>query len=206
MTRRKTLRTGFDFNEIDMLFDLELEEQQLRVAALRVASNRKLEDVDYWRKHSGWFDDDESMKEYNTGVYTSYYSIDDDHEGGMGIDFKPAYQICGVLVLFVILVVVVRKFTHTSTRQKRRTGTDSSPSRKKSRSNRRTKESGVGGAGGARDDNYELMENNKSQTSNNSSRSKTDNKRQKLNFTSRSKASRSKSYSPPSSRRELMWV
>lgn len=40
--------------------------------------SRLLEDVDYWRKRAGWYDDDESMKDYNSGVYNSYYSIDDD--------------------------------------------------------------------------------------------------------------------------------
>lgn len=39
---------------------------------------RRVEELDYWRKRAGWFDDDESMKEFNTGVYDTYYQIDDD--------------------------------------------------------------------------------------------------------------------------------
>lgn len=29
---------------------------------------RRLEDVEYWRQRAGWFNDDESMKEFNEGV------------------------------------------------------------------------------------------------------------------------------------------
>jgi len=52
-------------------------------------NGRKLEDVDYWRKRAGWYDDDASMLEYNQGVYDTYYSLDDlfeaeDGEGGGG--------------------------------------------------------------------------------------------------------------------------
>jgi len=160
MARRQRLRAGLDFNEVDTLFDLELEEHQLRVAARRVAANRKLEDVDYWREHSGWFDDDESMKEYNTGVYTSLYSIDD-NEGGMDLNsnlLRTAGQICGALVGVLILVVLVRAFSRTSTSTKkgnrRRSASRSrSKSRTRSRSRRREREAKI--------DNYELMENSK---------------------------------------------
>ena len=34
------------------------------------------EDVDYWRKRAGWADDDETMKNYNQGVYNTYYNGD----------------------------------------------------------------------------------------------------------------------------------
>merc|ERR1740124_149725 len=163
MTRRQRLRaTSQDLHEIDTLFDLklELEEQQLRVAARRIATNRELEDVDYWREHSGWFDDDEPMKEYNTGVYTSLYSIDD-NEGGMDLNsnlLRTAGQICGALVGVLILVVLVRAFSRTSTSTKkgnrRRSASRSrSKSRTRSRSRRREREAKI--------DNYELMENSK---------------------------------------------
>ena len=39
---------------------------------------RNLEDVDYWRHRAGWFDDDEAMKQYNEGVYDTFYSTTDD--------------------------------------------------------------------------------------------------------------------------------
>lgn len=46
--------------------------------------HRRLEDanVDYWRKRAGWADDDETMKNYNQGVYNTYYLGDDDGFGG----------------------------------------------------------------------------------------------------------------------------
>lgn len=48
--------------------------------------HRKLEDVDYWRKRAGWYDDDAKMTEYNQGVYDTYYSVTDDQvsQGGSG--------------------------------------------------------------------------------------------------------------------------
>jgi hypothetical protein len=38
---------------------------------------RRAEDVEYWRQRAGWFNDDESMKAYNNGIYDSYYGLDD---------------------------------------------------------------------------------------------------------------------------------
>lgn len=216
MTRRQALQAGHeDYNEIDMLFDLELEEEQMRIAARRLAANRKLEDVEYWRKRSGWYDDDESMREYNSGVYNSYYSIDDDQisgsssssaEGGFGIDaelLKTAGQICGALVGIVVLVMLIRAITRgsarrkkgdaaasSSTRNKRGRRRSSSRTRSKSRTRSRSSRRAKEGSGGATDENYELMDDNKTPRPR-----------------SRSKArSRSKSRSRPSSRREEMLV
>ena len=39
---------------------------------------RRLEDIEYWRKRAGWYDDEVSMKEFNNGVYDTYYQLDDD--------------------------------------------------------------------------------------------------------------------------------
>jgi len=171
MTRRQRLRaTSQDLHEIDTLFDLklELEEQQLRVAARRIAANRKLEDVAYWREHSGWFDDDESMNEYNTGVYTSLYT-DQNSEGGTSLinskALRTAAQIGGALVGVLVLFVLVRAFSRTSASKKnanrRRAASRSrsksrarSKSRTRSRSRRREKEANTDNT-----DKYELMEN-----------------------------------------------
>ena len=46
------------------------------------SSPRNLEDVDYWMKRAGWFDDDAAMTAYNQGVQDNYYSVDDDGSGG----------------------------------------------------------------------------------------------------------------------------
>jgi len=56
----------------------------LRASILKSDQSRKLEDVDYWRKRAGWFDDDEAMKAYNEGVYDTFYSTDDAAGGGSG--------------------------------------------------------------------------------------------------------------------------
>mmetsp|Transcript_44421 Transcript_44421/g.107454 ORF Transcript_44421/g.107454 Transcript_44421/m.107454 type:complete len:213 (-) Transcript_44421:2373-3011(-) len=45
-------------------------DQQHRNINLR----RRVEQVDYWKQRAGWFDDDYSMKEYNNGVYDTYYT------------------------------------------------------------------------------------------------------------------------------------
>lgn len=211
--RRQPLRDSQDFDEVDMLFDLQLEEQQLRVAARRVAANRKLDEVEYWRKRAGWYDDDESMSEYNNGIYNSYYSIDDDNnlseasseslsgEGG-GINFntdiiKTVGQVAGALLGVVLLFMLVRAISRGSARRKKggdsgekprkRSGSrrrSTSRSRSKSRPRSRSKRSGNGGTG---DDNYELMEEGKKESSRPRSRSKA--------------RSRSKSRSRPSSSR-----
>lgn len=44
----------------------------------RLLRKRRAEEADYWRKRSGWFDDDASMKDYNNGVYDTYYQLDDE--------------------------------------------------------------------------------------------------------------------------------
>jgi hypothetical protein len=47
---------------------------------------RRLEDVAYWRKRAGWFDDDVSMQKYNNGVSSTYYELgDDDRKGSSGV-------------------------------------------------------------------------------------------------------------------------
>lgn len=58
---------------------LRKEAQELGSAAMRnLRKARKLEDVDYWRKRAGWYDDDTSMVQFNNGVYDTYYQLDDD--------------------------------------------------------------------------------------------------------------------------------
>eukprot|EP00555_Chaetoceros_dichaeta_P000031 CAMPEP_0198277786 /NCGR_PEP_ID=MMETSP1447-20131203/66037_1 /TAXON_ID=420782 /ORGANISM="Chaetoceros dichaeta, Strain CCMP1751" /LENGTH=224 /DNA_ID=CAMNT_0043972839 /DNA_START=236 /DNA_END=910 /DNA_ORIENTATION=+ len=222
LRKSQALQDALDLTETDMLLDLELEEQQLRIAARRVAANRKLEDVEYWRQKSGWYDDDTSMMDYNSGVYSTNYAIDDDYSddnssssssGGMGLDsdiLHTALTICGALVGMVVLIMLVRAVTrgsarrnsadgdHSTNRSKRGTNRrrsasrTRSKSRTRSRSSRRTKESGDGASAAVEDGNYELMEENKSQGSRHRSRSKG--------------RSRSKSRTRQSSRREEMLV
>lgn len=57
-----------------------MAEQNRRQPRLRGSGgvHRRLEDanVDYWRSRAGWADDDETMRSYNEGVYSSYYGGD----------------------------------------------------------------------------------------------------------------------------------
>jgi hypothetical protein len=57
-----------------------MAEQHRRQPRLRGSGgvHRRLEDanVDYWRSRAGWADDDETMRSYNEGVYSSYYGGD----------------------------------------------------------------------------------------------------------------------------------
>lgn len=45
---------------------------------IRSHLRRRTEDIAFWRKRAGWYDDDQSMREYNSGVYDAYYQADDD--------------------------------------------------------------------------------------------------------------------------------
>lgn len=55
----------------------------------RMAHDRRLDttddaNVDYWRSRSGWADDDETMRNYNEGVYSSYYGGDSNAPKNVG--------------------------------------------------------------------------------------------------------------------------
>jgi len=190
MKLRRTSQAELDKNIIDLLFDLELEEGELNHAARRIVK-RKLDDVDYWRKRAGWYDDDISMTEYNSGVYNSYYSIDDDDstsstssgsDNSSGISFDSGMittvlQICGALAGIAVLFMLIRAISRGSVQRKKKTDERSSRrkrsssrrrsgsrSRSKSRTRSRSKRR-------ASSDDYELME-EKSQRSRSKGRSR----------------------------------
>jgi len=167
MTLRQSqaLQDVLDFNEMDMLFDLDLEEQRLRIAARRVTANRKLEDVeanvDYWRAKSGWYDIEDDDGDDSTSSSSS-----------SGI-MPTALTICGALVGIVVLVMLVQAITRGSARRKVANGDSStnrskrgtsrhrSKSKTRSRSSKRTRE-GVGSSAAGEGGNYNLMEEKKS--------------------------------------------
>eukprot|EP00559_Dactyliosolen_fragilissimus_P007386 CAMPEP_0184871110 /NCGR_PEP_ID=MMETSP0580-20130426/39947_1 /TAXON_ID=1118495 /ORGANISM="Dactyliosolen fragilissimus" /LENGTH=186 /DNA_ID=CAMNT_0027373619 /DNA_START=88 /DNA_END=649 /DNA_ORIENTATION=+ len=73
---------------------------------------RRVEDVEYWRKRAGWFDDDASMKDYNRGVYDSYFSIDDDdssggYSGNKKELLKSVAQFVGVFIALAFLILII---------------------------------------------------------------------------------------------------
>lgn len=73
----------------------------------RNALRRRAEDVDYWRKRSGWFDDDKAMKDYNDGVYDTYYQLDDDRSHSRSGGFSGAANSDLVKNSIKVLAVVI---------------------------------------------------------------------------------------------------
>ena len=201
----------------DDFFELSQDEEKQSMAShLR---GRVLEDVDYWRKRAGWFDDDTSMKDYNTGVYSSYYSADDDkatsNSGtrksifssfrvpGSGTIFKVGLGIfAAIVVLMVIRTIVQRSSRHKSShgssrslsRSRRRGESRSRRSNSRSRSKSRTRSSrskSRSRRSDISDGNYELMSDDgeKSRKSR-SSRSRSKSKSRSSRSKSRSKGTR----------------
>jgi len=178
---------------------------------------RALEDVDYWRKRAGWYDDDQSMVSYNAGVMTGYYNENDDdytptysNESSSssssssksssflsGISYQmsdimvTAAQIFGGLIALVIVIMVIRAMGRKRSRQSRKSSSAKSRARSKSRtrskSRSRSKSRKRDSADGA---DYSLMDDNKSHRSSRSGRS------------SRSSRSKSKSRSKSRTRKD----
>lgn len=167
---------------------------------------RRVEDVDYWRKRAGWFDDDVSMQEYNSGVYDTYYQLGDDdtavrrhsgskHGGGLmgrSSGLMTFFKIGSVILAVIFGVLLFRALSrrtsssrksssskHGSSDSKHRSRSTSRSSRSRSRS-RHPSSSGT---------NYDLMD-DKSERSKRSSRSRS---RSRRHSKSRSSRSRSKS-------------
>lgn len=172
--------------------------------------HRRTEDVDYWRKRAGWFDDDEAMRDYNNGVYDTYYQLDDDEQarksggGGGGASLansdlaSNAIKALSVLVAlglcFLIARVIGRRMgdgKKEKKSKKRSSSRDRSRSKSRSRSRSRSRKDRDGG--------YDLMEDEHGEeksgrTSRRSSRSKSKNRR--------SSRSRSRARSSSKSRKE----
>jgi hypothetical protein len=155
---------------------------------------RRTEEIEYWRQRAGWFTDDESMREYNQGVYDTYYELDDNGSGQgqrsrLGSSkqkeiAKDVLKVLAVVVALGLLVVMFRallrrfvysKLEKSSSDSKSRSGRSLSRTRSRSRSRK------TGG-------DYELMDEDGSR-SKRSSRSK-----------SRSRRSRSRSRQRSSSK------
>eukprot|EP00339_Tiarina_fusa_P019024 CAMPEP_0117010090 /NCGR_PEP_ID=MMETSP0472-20121206/8987_1 /TAXON_ID=693140 ORGANISM="Tiarina fusus, Strain LIS" /NCGR_SAMPLE_ID=MMETSP0472 /ASSEMBLY_ACC=CAM_ASM_000603 /LENGTH=195 /DNA_ID=CAMNT_0004712545 /DNA_START=157 /DNA_END=742 /DNA_ORIENTATION=+ len=89
-----------------------LEELQMDLAVHKNL-RRRAEDIDYWRKRAGWFDDDISMKEFNNGVYDTYYQADDDgsssrpQSGGGGLSVVGGSKGLGTMLKIGAAVVAV---------------------------------------------------------------------------------------------------
>lgn len=136
------------------------------------------EEYNYWRKRAGWFDDDVSMQEYNSGVYNTYYEADDaiysgSHGGGAG-NRSSIHWVTILLNVALVSIVIVLAFLlyktiagrrssppkETSTEKKKsskgRSDSSSRRSRSKSTSSRRSSRSKSRSR--KTDDSYKLME------------------------------------------------
>lgn len=110
------------------------------------------EQISYWRQRAGWFDDDETMLEYNNGVYDTYYQLDDDGygSGGRGGGRRRNSDIVkqGLKVLCVLVALglsalmfraIMRRMGTTKKEKKRSSDSRSRSSRSKSKSRSRSR-------------------------------------------------------------------
>jgi hypothetical protein len=157
---------------------------------------RRTEEIDYWRKRAGWYDDDISMTEYNNGVYDTYYQIDDDvprSKSGTSVVAEDSegfnttgLKIGAVVVAVAVSILVYRAIAGRRISSKERSSSDKkgttdtkSRSRSKSasrsrssRSRSRSRRPGASVAGGATSSNYEIMDEKSEARSRKSSRSR----------------------------------
>jgi hypothetical protein len=108
----------------------ELPAEQLSLERLAMSKRpnlrRRTEEIDYWRKRAGWFDDDQSMRDFNNGVYDTYYQIDDDaaltqgkttnkvsgestKHPGLSMFLKVASALIAVAVVLLLLRAITRR-------------------------------------------------------------------------------------------------
>lgn len=166
---------------------------------------RRNEDVDYWRKRSGWFDDDETMRSYNNGVYDTYY-LDGDksshRSSGKGGGFmsssssmaKTAIKVLAVLVALGLAILLYRTLTRKSDEKEE-------SDKKKKRSDSRTRSSSKSRSRSrVKNENgdYEKMDDEeKSARSKRSSRSRSKSKRSRSRSRARSRSRSHKEKAEP---------
>ena len=171
---------------------------------------RRLDDVDYWRKRAGWFDDDVSMKEFNSGVYDTYYEVDDDAHGhssggssggggmsgfassnGLGTFLKIGSAVLAVAFAILIFRALNRRSSSSS---RKKDSKHHSSSDTKSRSHSRSRSSRSRSRSRRASSNYELMDEKSEARSKRSSRSRS---RSRKHSKGRKSRSRSKSRREP---------
>ena len=153
----------------------------LRGGALRKLGEEGDEDYEYWRKRAGWFDDDVSMQEYNSGVYNTYYDADDtiysgsgggSVGGGSGIEWvKILLNTALVSIALALAFLLYKTITgrrssssketkETSTERKKssRGRSDSSTRRSRSKSTSSRRSSRSKSRSRKTDDSYKLMD------------------------------------------------
>jgi hypothetical protein len=166
---------------------------------------RRTEDYDYWKARAGWFDDDVSMKEFNSGVYDTYYQLDDDAAAAkraksntsvVGANSKGLatfLKIGAAVVAVIFAILVFRALSRRSPASSRKVGSSSKTKEEsKSRPHSRSRSSGRSRSRSRRASssaNYEIMDDQKSEArSKRSSRSRSRSRRQSKGGKSRSRS------------------
>lgn len=147
---------------VDSRMQSTTEQKELTVDALiawppTVAKNRlrRAEEIQYWRRRSGWFDDDESMRDYNKGVYDTYYEVDDDVNGShthkrvsgkQNVTAKTVLKVLAALVAIGLLILMLRAIMGRFASSKKDKNADpkvrSGKTSSRSRSHSRTRKAG----------------------------------------------------------------
>ena len=179
---------------------------------------RRTEDVDYWRKQAGWYDDDISMNEYNQGVYGRYHANDgdDNFQSSSGYSgesansgtqrvggsngFAAFMKIGAIILSLVFLMLLYRAISRRASSSSRKVGSSSKTgtadtkrrTRSRSRSSRSRSRSRRHGTSGT---NYELMDEKSEKSKGSRSRSRS---RRRSKSKSRRSASKSRSKKDPS--------
>jgi hypothetical protein len=174
---------------------------------------RRNEDVEYWRKRAGWFDDDVSMKEFNSGVYDTYYQLDDDGKASSSKGTNSAttrisdtkglatfLKIGAALVAIGFAVLLYRALSRRSSTSRKTGSSSKQPAESKARARSRSRSSrsrsrsrrATSGSGATAATNYELMDEKSETRSRKSSRSRSRSRRQSKSGNSGKSRSRSK--------------
>lgn len=164
---------------------------------------RRTEDVDYWRKRAGWYDDDKSMKNYNDGGYSQLNddAVKESGRFGNAASSRWAKHVIQALLLIVALGlcflmyrVLSRRLGEEKTEKKKRSASTGRGERTKSRSRSRSR---------SRKGEYDLMsdedDGRSGRSSSNRSRSKSGRSRSRNRQRSRSASRRDSKSSQPAS-------
>ena len=175
-------------------------------------ATRHLEDVDYWRKRAGWFDDDKSMTDYNHGVYDKFYGRNDDDQtvkkskAGGGSSKSPVIantlKVIGVLLAVVLIALLVRtvqrnRASSAETKRESKERSKSAPTRsdRSDGGSRRSRSKSAPGRSRSRSksrhktsSNYDLMDDDTESRKSTRSRSNTKRTRSRSRASSRSRS------------------
>lgn len=165
----------------------------------RMLRHRRVEDVEYWRQRAGWFDDDAAMKDYNNGVYDTYFHGEGSGNNGDGTNvFNGAngstiatntvkilvVGLCAIMLIYMAKVFCNRMGGGSSGKKEKKRSSSSTRSRSKSRSKSRSRSRSRKRSSG----DYKIMDDERSRRTSRSSRSKSRSRRSRSRSRARSKS------------------